>query len=333
MNRHLLALVIGLAFSANTFAQSCWDSLPGPFFNFSDDSVGICIGGSSNFEISPPLFQSYQWSTGETTPIINIDSLGVFWVTVSLDTCVWYSDTVNTFFHPQPQPYIVANGPTEFCHGESVQLCIEPGPWASVLWNSGATTQCIAATDSFTYCAMVLDGNGCLDTIDNCLPVTVYNPQPEILFQGNNLICTPTFATYQWFYIGSPIPGESNSNCQSCVIGCGNYGITVANMQGCTATNNVEYCPPSIAEFSIIEQFKLYPNPTSGEISLELQLKSAAEVKLSVRDILGQNVQEWVLNPQTQFRTILDIQALSKGVYLIYLQIGEESIMRKLVKE
>lgn len=118
------------------------------------------------------------------------------------------------FSASQAQPTITAGGPLEFCVGESVTLCVEPA-YASYLWCSGTTTQCITVTESGNYCVMLLDAQGQLDSTfaDSGVTVIVHRPEPLVVQNGDTLIVTNHFESYQWIYrpTGMPIPNETDS--------------------------------------------------------------------------------------------------------------------------
>ena len=58
-----------------------------------------------------------------------------------------------------PEPTITADGPLEFCDGDSVVLTSSAAE--SYLWSTGETTQSIVVTTSGNYRVNVTDDNGC----------------------------------------------------------------------------------------------------------------------------------------------------------------------------
>lgn len=331
MKAKLIALALGLLFSINSFSQGCWDSIAAPTFLF--DTVGICFNDSVNLSLEVQGYHTYLWSTSETSDTISVDSAGAFWVTVTFDTCTWQSDTVNTIVLPEINPYIIANGPTEFCRGESVQLCVEPQPFASTLWCSGSVQPCIVVTETGDYCVTILDNNGCIEEADSVVSVIVYDPEPIIHKQGPFLYCgDTTFATYQWYLNGNAIPNSSSDSLL--IFQCGNYSVEVVDSFGCTAHSDSYFaCPPGINESTLIQSLTLYPNPTSGEVFLEFQLKNPSSVLLSITDILGKEAMNTSLSSQTQYRLPIDLQDLPQGIYTLQLLVGNERVSRPIVKQ
>ncbi len=107
----------------------------------------------------------YEWSTGETTPTINITTTGTYWLKVTQGSCS-RSDTVNITFTPD---YTVDLGPdTIICHAGAVTLqSIYSYTGSTYLWNTGAGTSSLSVTTSGTYWLNVYKG-GCVrsDTIN-----------------------------------------------------------------------------------------------------------------------------------------------------------------------
>jgi gliding motility-associated-like protein len=116
------------------------------------------------------------------TPIINYDTSQVYnnlsqttWyrVLVEADNCQSrYSDTVVVTVY-QPTVSISANGPLDFCIGDSVDLIANPANYTTYTWNSGASTSQITVDSPGTFNVDIIDSNGCTAS-SNSLTVIVY---------------------------------------------------------------------------------------------------------------------------------------------------------------
>jgi hypothetical protein len=73
------------------------------------------------------------------------------------------TDTVYVFSRPNPTVTIDTSGVTEFCAGGSVTLIAQNG-FSNYLWNNGATTPSIKATQAGSYFVIATDQFGCKDT-------------------------------------------------------------------------------------------------------------------------------------------------------------------------
>lgn len=127
----------------------------------------ICAGES--VQLTSTLGNNYLWNTGATSQTITVTTSGSRWVTVTnVNGCSGVSDTVDVVVNPNPTPSITADGPLEFCDGDSVTLTASASD--SYLWSTGQTTQSIVVYSSGTYSVTVTDANGCSGISD---PVTV----------------------------------------------------------------------------------------------------------------------------------------------------------------
>ena len=78
-------------------------------------------------------------------------------------------------------------------------------------------------------------------------------------------------------------------------------------------------------EDNMLLDVKLYPNPTSGLLSIEAEEMTS----VSVYDILGQCVMQTVVEDG---QAVLDMSSLQKGIYLIKLSTHNGSAMQRVVK-
>jgi len=141
-------------------------SNPDPELTASGNTT-FCQGGS--VQLSVTLGNSYLWSTGATAQTITVNASGSYWATVTnINGCSGVSDTVDVVVNPNPTPTITADGPLEFCNGDSVTLTASAA--SAYLWSNGATTQSTTVYASGSYSVTVTDANGCNGT---STPVTV----------------------------------------------------------------------------------------------------------------------------------------------------------------
>jgi len=224
------------------------------------------------------------------------------------------------------QPTITADGNLEFCSGEVVTLCVEP-TYPSLLWNTGATTNCISATESGEYYAIVMDQNSNIDStlFYNATTVIVHDPQPTVIIWGDGLVCTNQFVTWQWYVNGQAIPGATDSFYTPEVTG--NYYVLVTDEYGCTGTSITfdNSIPDGIHEDGI-GMLQVFPNPTSDKIQIDF-LETVYSVNLKVFNPIGELVCSKQLNGIQYF----DFE-LPESIGLYFIQLlrsdGQKSNLR-----
>lgn len=299
--------------------------------------IEICDGDSVELS-SSNTFSSYSWSPGnQTTNSISVTMSGSYEVTVvdPNNGCGSTSDPVLVTVNTTVPPTIVASGAIEFCNGESVSLSVEPGPYNSYLWCSGSTTPSIVVTEQGCYCVTVLDANGCEDStlLGDPLCVTVWEPQPIAQQQGDSIIITNgPYQQYQWYFNGVEISGatdEIHVPAQS-----GNYVVEVWDDNGCSGTSsNVEFTFTGIADLNALYDIDLYPNPTGGKFTLNVDFGKRLDATLSITDVIGRQIMlpESTSDVSSLGRTF-DLSHLALGVYHLKLATGDGSIVKQIIR-
>jgi len=123
------------------------------------DVVGstlFCTGQTVTIN-APAGYDTYEWSTGATTPSIEVATQGNFSVTVTdANGCFGFSSSVTTIVDPVFDPEIIADGEVVFCEGESVMLSEIATPDAlSYTWSNGSIGSSITVTESGNYTVQV----------------------------------------------------------------------------------------------------------------------------------------------------------------------------------
>ena len=72
----------------------------------------------------------------------------------------------------------------------------------------------------------------------------------------------------------------------------------------------------TVASFEMPD-FQVYPNPTTGELMLELSTFSNREVRIEISNVHGQTLNMLKLNPADGNTEHLDLSHFQAGIYLI----------------
>lgn len=136
----------------------------------------VQCGGSVALDAgNPGSANSYLWSSGETTQLINVIASGNYSV-VTTNSCGSVTSTVAqvTINTVPPTPVITASGPTTFC-SLSGSVTLTSSSATDNLWSTNATSQSITVTTAGTYFVSVVDITGCSAT---SAPIVVTVDQP-----------------------------------------------------------------------------------------------------------------------------------------------------------
>lgn len=248
----------------------------------------LCAGDSTTLS-APTGMSSYSWSSGETTASITTSTAANYSVTVTnADGCSTTSAATAITTSNIATPMVTSNGPLEFCDGGSVSLAVPMG-YSSFMWNNGSGFSQITATTSGDYYAQVMNADGCSATSDT-ITVEVFPtpPTPSISYTANDTVMTSSEATgNQWYFNGNMMPGETNQTLRP--MNLGNYSVRIIDTNGCEGDMSAMQFYNSIGmEENLADQIALYPNPTQGRVTLELNQLEVA--RLRVVDATGRTV-------------------------------------------
>ena len=160
------------------------------------------------------------------------------------------------------------------------------------------------------------------------LTLTV-NPLPEPRISRNGNVLTASAASgYQWYYNNEIIPGATVQS-YTCTED-GIYFVEVGNGYGCRARSadiNI-YLIVGINNYEPqTTNYEVYPNPTTGKLSVVGSQFSETDAKVEIYDVVGCLLQSKIVNLQSKIE--IDISHLAAGLY--FLKVGNKVI--KIVKE
>ncbi len=121
--------------------------------------ASICQGESFVFTPlpNPQFFTSFQWSTGETTEFIEVNTTGTYSVTVSNSFGCENSDEAELIVNPLP--VIDLGADQTICEGDVASF--SAGTFAAYAWSNGETNSSIEVSTAGVYSVTVTDANGC----------------------------------------------------------------------------------------------------------------------------------------------------------------------------
>lgn len=302
--------------------------LPAPNPTITTSGPAAFCPGSSVTLCGVPGYVQYQWSTGETSDCITVNTEQSLTLTVTDNNgCTSTSPAIQTSIHQIVFPEITVNGPTEFCKGGSVDLSVQP-IYASYLWNSGSTTPDITVTESGIYVIDVLDINGCITSTlqSDPITVTVNSPYPQITVAGPVLTTVGTYSTYQWYEWQNTttsvlLAGETNPTFTATYASW--FYVMVTDAGGCVGYSDTFLIRSGVGVEEYINDFiQVYPNPANTHIDIRLTDNKAfsEDLVLKLVDNAGKVLLSSTLESSiSNSITRISLENVSQGNYFLHI--------------
>lgn len=261
------------------------------------------------------------------------------------------SDTVFVFPQPAP-PLVLGDFSKTLCAGDTLHLrttYAENIQWYrdSVPLLEGDTSLLIIE-ESGDYWVQHTSPDGCIavSEVRNVLfpaspssPVFTNTSNELTLFDPDAL---PPFYALQWYFEGEPIEGATQTS--YCVDETGRYRLDVLDLEtGCSSTYQlpVTYDPKfpgcvSSTENALLERleaFRMYPNPTSGQLWVEWTLPEPHDARFRLRTAQGQVMAETGGHLWGDVRQSLDLSRLPAGLYFLEITVDDELGYFRVVKQ
>jgi hypothetical protein len=273
----------------------------------------VCVGGSAILTASGA--NTYSWSTGvftNTISLIPTNTSTYSAMGTDANGCTNVSSLVTVTVNPIPTLTIVSSA-TEVCSGTGITLTANGA--TSYLWNGTATTSIVNFTPNVNTSYSVVGTNSFACSSSTVILITV-NALPTIAITGSTLICIGETTilnvsganTYTW---------NGGNNTTSLIVTptiSTSYSVSGTNAKGCKANSNIKVnlsdCT-GLTSVSANSKISLYPNPTSGNLTLELL--DPTDATITIRNILGQ----LVMTKKAELITNISLNDFNNGMYYI----------------
>lgn len=312
------------------------DALTSPDLIVTPDT-GICFRDSLYLTASGA--DSIVWVDGPDGNIYPLKVLKPFSYEVRAynnNGCFVY-DTVDIVVYSPP--FAVIDDDTTVCEGSDFELNASGGDIYE--WSNGENGETISAKlfESAYIKVVVSNFEGCTD--EDSLFVTV-DPLPKANFSAftdvDSVQLTNSSSdadSYAWDF------GDGNSSSDESPYhlydSSGDYTITLTASNSCGSHDtsiqvNIEIPVGSIGKADWVQEAKLYPNPSSGLIHLDLTSTLVGKAVFSITDAKGQLLQRDVLDKYTSnIHWSTDVSSYSKGVYILMVDLDGNQLQRRFM--
>ena len=131
-----------------------------PTPTITSSATNLCYNGNA-LTLTASQTTGILWSTGETTPSINVTQAGTYTVTYNNGVCT--SNPASITITSDPNPNVQITGNATYCAGGSTNITANTDiPNSTYSWSNGANSPTINVTSPGVYTATVTSPSGCV---------------------------------------------------------------------------------------------------------------------------------------------------------------------------
>ncbi len=289
---------------------------------------GVCDGSVTGTATGGTAPYAYNWSGGLGGGAShNNVCAGTYTLTVTdVNGC---TATANVTVSEPAGMTLTTSGTDATCGNADGEACVTVSggnPPYTYLWSpGGATTACASNIAAGSYTVTVTDANGCTDqatvNVSNIGGPSVTGTTTDEIFGNDGSVdITVTGGTSPYTYLWSPggATTEDISGLQT-----GSYSVTVTDANGCSTSETFFVgTQVGISSNNIDEVINVYPNPTSGMLTVEFSATDLKDVRVDVYNTIGELVNR-VTPVDGTTRLEMDLTSKAEGLYYVNIYVKE----------
>ncbi|MEM7372415.1 MAG: T9SS type A sorting domain-containing protein [Bacteroidota bacterium] len=181
----------------------------------------------------------------------------------------------------------------------------------------------------------------CGTSVSDTINITV-NPSPTVSATSSpdngtlngTATATPSGGVGTFTYVWVNSTGDTVSTDQTAMgLATGTYTVTAIDENGCDAVTEV-FVDTNVGIDDLlkagINSFNVYPNPSNGVVSIQVELENIDQLRISLLDLRGKMVWEGAEQTSSLFEQKIDISHLPSGTYLVQVRTSTGSSLHKL---
>ncbi|MBI1228474.1 MAG: T9SS type A sorting domain-containing protein [Bacteroidetes bacterium] len=207
------------------------------------------------------------------------------------------------------------------------------------LWSNGDNTSSTNGLIAGQYSVSITDAGGCtfeqsvtIGQPDNLTTILVAIVNDSINQSIGSIDVTVSGGVMPYTFVWkNAMTGAVIGNMEDISgLPAGTYTLVATDANGCvTQSGYTIQNMNAVTETDLESHILLYPNPTSGQVTLELiGLNNLDKVEVNAFDVTGRRVLQ---SSSTSTKQLLNFKDKPSGVYLLKIMIGDEVLSKRLV--
>lgn len=326
---------------------------------FTTNNPTVCAGSTVVFtDQSSGNPTSWDWtfpggspaSSTQQNPSVTYNTPGTYDVTLVVgDGQTTSSSTLNGYITVVPVPTGTVSATDESCSGAcdgTVTANITGGtPPYSYGWSGGiGTTATVNNVCAGTYNLVLTDDNGCVlsglsatvgSGAASPVPGFTASSNPVYLSAGGQVTFTNTSTgatSYDWDFGDGNTSTATDPTHTYTAVGTYLVTLTANNTNGCSAQTQMSIQvlqESSIQDPALAEAINMYPNPTNGQLTVDVDVPDAKEVFVEIYNDIGKLVA--VVPATAGEQTIrINMSTLARGLYFVAVHVDGKMVVDKV---
>ena len=161
--------------------------------------------------------------------------------------------------------------------------------------------------------------------------ITVYATPPfPTITQNGYVLTSSTATTYQWQFNSVDIPAATNQSYAAQQTGY--YTVMISNAQGCISSTTVYLVITGIEDINNDTNFKVYPNPSTGIVTVFFSDPVDHQVTITVLNSLGKIVYEGHEQDfNSSVKREVDLSSMPDGAYTFILKSSRHYLSSRVI--
>ncbi len=326
---------------AATYGRGVWETkildcnMAQPTVKFIGET-DLCQGDTVILEAEEG-FPKYEWSSGDTTRIINVTKTGSYSVRVFNDNdCFANSRAVQvTFKSVQDMKILGFPGSPGFCKNDSVRVSASLG-FVEYNWSTGQTGRTIYISMPGIYWVKGRANNGCEKTSEEIYFGELDDPPIPTIEQIGNTLSANTAEvvakSYKWYLNDTFISGATAKD--YLITEDGIYKVEVIDSNECKSISEEFNAILGVENSTVDANLKIFPNPGEDVFNFLITFEYSTMAELSISNLLGTEIINLLIpiNKGSDNLQKINLSGYPSGVYIAELKIGQKRIFTKLIK-
>lgn len=235
-----------------------------------------------------------------------------------------------------PNAQVTPNGNITICNGQDLTLTAQLAD--SYYWSPGGqTTQSIVVNSAGSYSVQITDDNCAAGSLPIIVTTISNAPQAEFTYVNSDPAVTFSDSSqyansYSWNFgdggtstIANPLHTYAAN---------GTYIVTLVVTNACgsdTITHVLDISMAGISEIGNNNTVSVYPNPSNGNFSIDVQTNSNLAINYSIYDLIGNTAKTGSLNPSANKAKMEINMSEARGVYMLHMWNATFNLTRKII--